>query len=181
MGIKNKIYDGSAYFLTMTVVDWVDVFTRPVYRQIMVNSLRHCITNKGLVVHAWVLMSNHVHLVASAQQGSKLSDILRDMKKYTSKEITDAIKSVPESRRDWMLYRFSFAGNFNSKIKDYKFWQEGNEAKEIYSVEFLHQKINYIHNNPVRAEIVAEPHHYLYSSAIDYSGGKGLLPVDIAW
>ena len=59
MGLKNKIFPGNIYFLTMTVVDWVDVFTRPFYRHIITDSLNYCVKEKGLVIHAWVLMSNH--------------------------------------------------------------------------------------------------------------------------
>ncbi len=123
-----------------------------------------------------------MHLVASATSIEiTLSDILRDVKKFTSKKIVATISEIPESRKEWMLYRFDFAGKYDPKIKNYKFWQEGNDAKEIQTFPFLKQKIDYIHNNPVRTEIVAEPHHYLYSSAIDYAGGKGLLPVELAW
>ena len=181
MGLKNKIEIDQTYFLTLTVVDWVDVFTRPVYRHIMIDSLAHCIKEKGLQLYAWVLMSNHLHLVASASGNNSLSDILRDMKKFTSKKIVETIQFVPESRRNWMMYRFELAGKYDNKIKNYKFWQDGNEPKEIQTFPFMKQKIDYIHNNPVRAEIVPEPHHYLYSSAIDYCGGQGILPVVLAW
>jgi REP element-mobilizing transposase RayT len=181
MGLKNKIEIGQTYFLTLTVVDWVDVFTRPVYKNIITDSLAFCIKEKGLQIYAWVLMSNHLHLVASAAGDIDLSDILRDMKKFTSKKIVETIHAVPESRRDWMLYRFEYAGKYDKKIKNYQFWQEGNEPKEIQTFPFLEQKINYIHNNPVRAELVSEPHHYLHSSAIDYSCGKGILPVILVW
>ncbi len=181
MGLKNKIFPGNIYFLTMTVVDWVDVFTRPAYRHIITDSLNHCVHEKGLIIHAWVLMSNHMHMVAQAADDKNLSDILRDFKKFTSKAIVKAISEIPESREDWMLYRFGFSGRFDPKIKNYRFWQEGNEPKECYSFDFLKQKIDYIHNNPVRAEWVAEPHHYLYSSALDYCGIEGLVKVELAW
>lgn len=128
-------------------------------------------------IFAWVLMSNHLHMVAQARDGYLLSDILRDFKKFTSKKIMDAVSSEIESRREWMQDRFEFAGRNNPKIKDFKFWQDGNEAKEIHTNEFMEQKINYIHDNPVRAEIVVEAHEYLYSSAVDYAGGKGLVEV----
>ncbi len=167
----------SAFFLTFTVVDWVDVFTRASYRHIFTDALNYAIDHKGLELYAWVLMSNHAHLVASAQDGHQLSDIIRDLKKFTSKKILEEIQTIPESRRDWMLYRFSYSAKFDSKIKNYRFWQEGNYPKECNSLEFLTQKINYIHDNPVRAEIVDEPEHYRYSSAVDYAGGKGLVRV----
>ena len=158
-------------------MDWVDVFTRPVYKHILLDSLRYCQKEKGLELYAWCLMSNHIHLIASAKEGANLSDILRDFKKFTNKAIITAIKEEPESRRDWLLDRFAFAGAKEVKVKNYKFWQDGIEAKEIHSNTFLEQKLEYIHQNPVRAEIVSEPDHYLYSSACDYAGEKGLLDV----
>jgi len=179
MGIKNKINEGYIYFLTLTVVDWVDVFTRPVYKQMLIDSIKHCQQVKGLEVYSWCLMSNHLHMIAGVKERSEnnLSDILRDFKKFTSKKIIKEIEEGTESRKKWMLNQFEFAGRYNLKIKDYKFWQDGNEAKEIHSAEFLQQKVDYIHMNPVIAGIVEEPHHYKYSSAVDYSGGKGLLEV----
>ncbi|MFL5731535.1 MAG: REP-associated tyrosine transposase [Cytophagaceae bacterium] len=180
MGIRNNIHEGYLYYLTLTIVDWVDVFTRPVYKEIIVDSLKYCQREKGLEIYAWCLMTNHLHLIASAKEGFHLSDILRDFKKYTSKKIIKAIIEENESRREWMLYRFEFAGKYNNKIKDFKFWQDGNEAKEIISNEFLDQKLNYIHRNPVESRIVDEPEYYIYSSAINYAGGKGLLEVIIA-
>ena len=177
MGLKNEIYPGYQYYLTMTVVDWVDIFTRPHYRHIIVDALRYCQQYKGLQLHAWCLMSNHLHLIASAQEGINLSDILRDFKKFTSKRVVAAMSEINESRRKWMYNRFEYAGRYNPKIKNFKFWQDGNEAKEIHTNHFLEQKLAYIHRNPVAAEIVEEPEHYLYSSARDYAGRPGLLEV----
>jgi REP element-mobilizing transposase RayT len=181
MPIKTITDKDGIYFLTSTVVDWVDVFTRPVYRHILLDSLRYCITEKGLELYAWVIMSNHIHLVAASKPGFDLSDTMRDFKKYTSKQITAAILTENESRKEWMLNRFEYAGKNNQKIKYYKFWQDGNEAKPIFNFEFLKQKIDYIHNNPVKAEIVEYAEQYKFSSAIDYAGGKGLLNTILAW
>lgn len=177
MGIKNRIYQGYKYFLTLTVIEWIDIFTRPIYKQVIIESLSYCQKEKGLILYAWCVMSNHIHLIAEAKEGKKLSDILRDFKKHTSKKILQAIKEYPESRRDWILNIFKYAGRYNKKIKHYKFWQNGNEAKEIHSNEFMEQKLEYIHMNPVIAEIVEFPEDYLYSSARDYVGNKGLLEI----
>ena len=183
MSIKNKIESNSIYFLTLTVVDWVDTFTREEYRQIIIDSLKYCQKEKGLEIYCWCLMSNHLHLITAGKENGRftLSDILRDFKKYTSKAIVQKIKDIPESRRKWLLDRFEFAGRYNKKIEFYKFWQDGNEPKDVYSAEFLQQKIEYIHNNPVRAGWVNEPQHYKYSSAIDYAGDKGLIEVLFAY
>ena len=122
-------------------------------------------------------MSNHIHLIASSKEGNHLSDILRDFKKYTSKAIVEQIEKMPESRKDWMLDRFYFNGKYKPKIKNYQFWKEGNHPIQLESNEFMDQKLNYIHNNPVTAGIVHRAEDYVYSSAIDYAGGKGLLDV----
>lgn len=182
MGLKNKIYEGYTYYMTLTVVEWVDIFTRPIYKQIIVDSLKYCQEAKGLEIYGWVLMSNHLHLLASARkEGVTMSDILRDFKKFTSKKIVKTVLEEPtESRKDWLSYRFDYAGRFNPKIKDYKFWQDGNEAKEIHTAEFFNQKLNYIHNNPVRADIVEFPEEYLYSSARNYARRSALLDVVLA-
>ncbi|UTW63343.1 transposase [bacterium SCSIO 12741] len=175
MGQKNKIYPGLVYFLTLTVVDWVDLFTRPVYRHIIVDSLNYCISHKGLKVYSWVLMSNHLHLIASSDK-QDLSSILRDFKKYTSKKISaEIIQNPQESRKTWLLDRFEFAGRFDSKIRYFKIWAPGNEAKEMDSVEILDQKVNYIHQNPVKAEWVENEEEYIYSSARNVSGQRGLV------
>jgi len=165
------------FFITTTVVDWVDIFTRPIYKHIIIDSLRYCQKEKGLEIYAWALMSNHLHLIAGAKEGFLLSDIIRDFKRHTSKLITKTIETENESRKEWMLNRFEFAGKNDNKIKYYKFWQEGYDEISLFFVEVFNEKLNYIHNNPVKAEIVTEPHHYLYSSAINYASGKGLIDV----
>jgi len=179
MGIRNKISSGYAYYLTLTIVEWADIFTRPVYKHLIVDSLNYCIANKGLRVYCWCLMSNHLHLIAGAADEEILSDILRDFKKFTSKALIDDIKTVPESRRDWLLNLFWYAGKNNKKIRHYKVWQDGNDAKEIHMTAFLEEKMAYIHNNPVKAELVANPEEYLYSSARDYAGEKGLVNIEL--
>ena len=178
MGQKNKIYPGKIYYLTTTVVGWIDIFTRPVYRNIIVDSIKYCQKEKGLVLYSWCLMSNHLHWIASAGEEKDLSDILRDFKKFTSKKIVEEIINNPqESRKKWLLFLFKNAGKNNQKIKSYKFWQDSNEAKELITNKFIVQKLNYIHKNPVIAQIVEKEEHYLYSSAKNYAGEKGLIDV----
>ena len=178
MGIRNKISPGYTYFVTLTIVEWIDIFSRPVYRHLIVDALNYCVETKGLKIYRWCLMSNHLHMIAGASEETTLSDILRDFKKYTSKEIIHTIKAIPESRQDWLINLFWYTGKNNKKIKFYKVWQDGNDAKEINSADFLDQKMEYIHLNPVRAEIVMDPTDYLYSSAVDYSGSKGLVSIE---
>ncbi len=182
MSKKYKISNKQGiYFLSFAVVNWIDVFTRRLYKDVLVDSLKYCQQEKGLVLYSWVIMSNHVHLIARAEQGN-LSDILRDFKKYTSRKIIQSIEeNAKESRREWLLRGFRKAGIKNSNNTTYQFWRQDNQPKEIlpYQDSFGIQKLDYIHNNPVEAGIVEKAEEYLYSSARDYCGIKGLLEVEL--
>ena len=124
------------YFTTSTVIDWVDIFTRPSYKHVIVDSLSYCQSHKGLTIYAWVLMSNHLHMIVDTNDDTTVGDVLRDFKKFTNKKILKALEQDEhESRREWLLDRF--------------------------------------------AEIVAKPEDYLYSSALNYAGEKGLLNVEL--
>ncbi|TZF81857.1 transposase [Pedobacter sp. BS3] len=165
------------YFMTLTIVGWIDIFTRIEYKSIIADSLNYCQQEKGLIVYAYCLMTNHIHLIAAAEPGYKLSEIIRDFKKFTNKQIIQQIKTNNESRAEWLLNKFEYAGKYLQRVKDYKVWQDGYHGVELVSNYFIDQKLDYIHQNPVKAGIVAESHHYLYSSAIDYADGKGLVNV----
>jgi len=178
MSDKYKIIEPDrAYFLTLTVVEWVDVFTRNTYRKTIVDSLAHCQKSKGLVIFGWCLMTNHLHLIARADGSQNLSEILRDFKKFTSKKIIDQIIEGPESRSDRMLSIFRTKGENLRRIKGYKFWQDGNHAEIIFKPDFFYQKLNYIHQNPVVEGIVEKPEDYLYSSARNYAELDSLVDV----
>lgn len=167
------------HFITATVVDWVDVFSRKRYRDIVIESLDYCIKNKGMLLYGYVIMTNHIHIVVQSEE-AKLSDLIRDFKKFTAKNILNSIESEPESRRDWLLKRFEFACKSHSRNEKYQFWRYGSHAEEIYTDKFLWQKLDYIHLNPIRAGIVEKASHYLYSSASNYVDGKGILEIQIA-
>ena len=175
--IKNQ---HAIHFITFAVVQWVDVFSRKDYADILEESLKYCQKEKGLKIHAWCIMSNHVHLIASATEPNKLSDVLRDLKKFTSTSIIKAILENPkESRKNWMLWIFKKAGEKNNRNKDYQFWQQDNHPIECDTNEILETRLTYLHENPVRAGLVRYEQDYLYSSGIDYyAEGKGLIEID---
>lgn len=168
----------SLYFLTLQVVDWVDVFTRKHYRDVLLDSFRYCISHKGLLVWSYVIMSNHVHVIVSSSKG-ELSNTLRDLKRYTATQILKAINSPKESRRDWMLKRFEFMAKRHKRNSHYQFWTHENHAVLLESSHFIVQKCHYIHENPVKAGLVEWPSDYLYSSARNYEGKIGLLEVKL--
>ena len=178
MSRNYKIHDKEGiHFVTFATVSWVDVFTRQVYRDILLDSIRYCQKEKGLVVYSWCIMSNHVHMIVRSERGD-LSGTLRDLKKFTAKKIIEAIRQENESRREWMLAIFQKAGRENSNNKDYQFWRQDNKPIEIYSNQGMDQKLQYVHDNAVESGLVENAEDYLYSSARDYAGKKGLWEIE---
>jgi len=159
-----------AYFITFTTVNWVDLFTRLELRYVIANSLNYCIQHKDLEVYAYCLMPSHLHLICrSKQEKVNLSSIIRDFKKFTSKKIIATINDSTESRREWLLKMFSDACQHLARKQDYKVWQDGYHAEILESVNFVYQKLDYIHNNPVVDKLVQNPEDYLFSSARNYA------------
>jgi putative transposase len=171
MSGKYKIRDQNAiYYVTFTVVDWLDVFTRREYRDIFLDSIRYCQKHKGLEVCAYCIMSSHIHMIIGRHGDANLEDIIRDIKKFTSAKIIEAIQNNQhESRKELLLWLFEKAGKANKNNTSFQFWQQNNQPMELTSNEFIDQKLNYIHNNPLEAGIVLSPEDYLYSSAVNYA------------
>lgn len=180
MSEKYKFYDKEdLYFVTFTVVDWIDVFTKNIYREVLLDSWQYCMKEKGLVVHAWCIMTNHVHMIISSR-GDELSTIMRDMKSHTSTTLRKLItESREESRKEWMLHMMNMKGEHNSNNKNFQFWQQHNHPILLDSNYLMEQKLDYIHHNPVKAGFVEKPEDYLYSSARDYCGEKRRLNIEL--
>ena len=177
--LKIKDPDG-LYFVTFTVVHWIDLFIRKEYKDLLMDSLRHCQQHKGLVVHAFVVMTSHVHLIVSKKpDGEELSDIIRDFKKYTSGKLLKAIKEIPESRREWLLRAFGNAGKSNPNNSRYQVWVQDNHPVEITTLKFVKQKLDYVHNTPVSEGMVFAHYDYVYSSATAYAGRAAECPLEI--
>ncbi|TPV35723.1 transposase [Paucihalobacter ruber] len=175
MSEKYKVIDSSIpTFITITVVDWVDLFIRPVYCNILDESLNYCIKEKGLVVHAYVYMTSHIHLIVTST-GDELQNIIRDFKKYTSKRLVKAIHERPESRRVWLLKKFSFEAHRSGRATNYKLWKDGFHPVILDNFLKIEQRINYIHYNPVEAEIVFHERDYINSSYRHYEDGNDIL------
>nr|MBI1229989.1 transposase [Cytophagales bacterium] len=151
------------HFVTFTVHQWVDVFTRPDYCKILIDSVNYCQQHKGLKVYAWVLMTNHCHFILGSDN-NPLSNSIRDLKKFTAKAIIKAIEDNPnESRKRWLLWLLKKDGST-------WFWEAGYHGEEIFTPTFLKNKIDYIHQNPVRAGIVEQEEEYLNSSCGEFYG-----------
>jgi REP element-mobilizing transposase RayT len=169
----------AVYCLTFTVVGWIDIFSRQVYRDIIIQSFKYCQQNKGLHLHAYVIMTNHIHLVVSVDEGFSISDFIRDCKKFSAKQIISEIEnSGIESRKEWMLHQFKYYASRHSRNEIYQLWEHDNHPIELSSPNFTQQKIDYIHHNPVRAGLVYRPEDYVYSSASNYAAIDGIIEVD---
>lgn len=182
MSTKYKFTDKEGiYFTTCTVVGWTDIFTRDIYREILLDSIRFCQSNQGLRIHAWVLMTNHLHLICSCRPGNDLALVLRNMKSFTAMKLIDAIiKNQKESRKENLLNVFESEGKKSSNNFRFKFWEHENHPVLLDSIIIYNQRLNYIHQNPVTAGFVTEPSHWKLSSATDYfTVEKGLLDLHI--
>ena len=167
------------YFLTMTTVGWIDIFTRQNCKDVLVESLRFCQKNKGLRIYSYVIMSNHIHCIVQAEEPFLLSDIIRDFKKYSSSQLVKVLSEKTESRKDWIFIVLKYHAQNNINNSKHQLRQQNNHPIELFSPSVIAQKMEYIHNNPVRAGIVNEPNHYIYSSASNYFQGNGILDVTI--
>jgi len=167
------------YFVSFATVFWVDVFVRRLYFDCIVESLNHCVDEKGMEIYAWCIMPSHVHLVFRPAT-EKSEDLIGGFKSYTSRKLIKLIEeNQQESRREWLLNSFKKAGAANSNNSKNQFWQQHNQPIELWTEAVFQQKVDYTHNNPVEAGFVEHDFEYLYSSARDYCGTKGLVKVVI--
>ncbi len=163
--MKRKTYSEELNFVTLTVVDWIDLFTKRAYSDFVMESLYYCMKEKNLQIYAFVLMTNHLHMIVKAKDPS-LPDVLRDFKSFTSKKIFEMVATNPqEGRKGWMLKAFRIHGMQNELNRYHQLWQNGSHPVALFSNKVIQQKLDYIHDNPVRAGFVDEASKYFYSSA----------------
>jgi REP element-mobilizing transposase RayT len=152
-----RVRDGAyPHFVTSTIVYWIPVFSRDDYCRVLIDSLNYCIKSKGLLVHGYVLMSNHFHAILSQVNG-RLPEAMRDLKRHTS--VTVMKKLEADGREVWRR-AFMNAGGGKPKV-----WDEAYHPEQVHSRAFFEQKLRYMHDNPVRAGCVVDPCHWKYSSA----------------
>ncbi|MBM3289183.1 MAG: transposase [Candidatus Hydrogenedentes bacterium] len=150
------------YFLTCTIVDWLPVFQSRPYFDIITHSLAFCRANKGMRLYAYVIMENHLHLVVGAPD---LSGVMRAFKGFTAREI---VALAEATGRTGLLNELMVRKKRTKESSQHQVWQEGSHPQRIYDDDVLNQKIEYIHNNPVRRGYVDAPEHWRYSSARNY-------------
>ena len=163
------------YFISFSVVHWIDVFVRNEYKDILIESWRFCQKEKELEIYGWCIMPSHIHMIVGTK-GRPLEKIIGEMKSFTSTRLRKAITEHPgESRKEWMIWMMERAGKKNGNNNDWQFWQQHNKPLEILNADMFYQKLNYIHRNPVEAGFVEIEEEWTYSSAKDFHGKKGLI------
>lgn len=164
------------YFVSFAVIEWIEVFKQESYIDILLDGLVYCQKKKGMEIVAWCVMTNHMHLIFRTTGLYEPQKVLGEFKQFTSRMLVEAIRTNPrESRKEWMVDQFKRAAAKSSNVKNYQFWRHDNKPIELWSNKVIDQKINYVHQNPVKKGWVQKPEDYPYSSAKDYAGEKGLV------
>jgi len=180
MSDKYKIFDGDeVYFVTFTIVEWIKVLADDSYKHLIIDAIEYYQINKSLTVYAYCIMPNHVHMIVQAVGKFTISEILRDLKKFTSRAIVNKLEQDKPERYMEVLKQFIEAGKPLKRITTYKVWQDGNMAKLVYSNKFLMEKLSYIHNNPVEYGLCSTPWEYKFSSASNYTEKESLISVEL--
>lgn len=159
------------YFITCSVLDGIVLFSDPELANIILSSLRFIQEEKGVKLFGYVIMENHCHMVV---QSEKPTEHIRNFKSFTAKKV---ILSLEERERTLILEKLKFHKKLHKHQSIHQVWQEGVHAKQIDSDEKMNAVLEYIHFNPVKAGYVDDPEHWRYSSARNYLGKDGLIPV----
>jgi len=173
---RYKIYEPtSPHFMTCTVLNWIPLFTRQESVDILLDSLEYLRRNDNLKLYAYVILENHLHLVGQSD------DIGKSMAKFKAHTAKELIKLLQQENVKTILDQLAFYKKAHKKDREYQVWQEGMQPKLIQDDAMMKNKIDYIHNNPVKRGYVDEAKHWRYSSARDYDGSEGLLGVERFW
>jgi len=165
--------DTLPYFITATTVNWLPLFGNPDIARIIFESLALLQKERRIIIHAYVLMENHLHLVAASEN---LSKEVANFKSFTARRSIDFYR---ERGNQFILEQLALHKLAHRSDRDYQFWQEGVHPEQIHSQEMYEQKIRYIHYNPVRRGYVDEPEHWRYSSARNYANLEAVLDLDL--
>ncbi|MFA5454244.1 MAG: transposase [Sulfurimonas sp.] len=173
---RYKIYEPThPHFVTCTILHWIPIFTRVETTSIIFESLKHLQQADSLKLYAYVILENHLHLVVSSDDIGKS---MRKFKAHTAKEI---LKLLQEKDVKTILEQLAFYKKAHKKETTYQLWQEGIQPKLIQDDKMMIERINYIHQNPVKRGYIDEAKFWRYSSARDYEGVEGLINVCRFW
>ena len=173
---RYKVHEPTApHFITCTILHWIPIFTRIESTNILFESLKYLQKTDNLKVHAYVILENHLHLVASSD------DIAKSMRKFKAHTAKEILLLLQKENVKTILEQLAFYKKAHKKNTTYQLWQKGFQPKQILSEQMMLDRINYIHNNPIKRGYVDEANHWRYSSARDYEGVQGLLDIYRVW
>ena len=173
---RYKVYEPTAsHFVTCTILHWIPIFTRVQTTDIIFASLKYLQENDNLKIYAYVILENHLHLIVESKDIAKS---LAKFKSFTAREIINYLK---EENAKTVLDQLAFYKKAHKKNSEFQLWQEGVQPKQILSEQMMRDRINYIHNNPVKRGYVDDGVHWRYSSARDYDGVKGLIEIQMGF
>ena len=177
MGRRGRSYfdkQGHLYFITTTVLDFEKVFSfGNKYYEIVISNLKQQLNQYQTSLYAYVLMPNHFHLIVHTPVGKSLSDFMRDLKKYSSIQIKEELEN--DGKQEFiniLMMKSGFGG--------YKLWMDRFDDVILYTDKVIQTKVDYIHNNPVKAGLVKMVTDWKYSSARNYYlGDHSVIKVGI--
>ncbi|MDD3344778.1 MAG: transposase [Sulfurovaceae bacterium] len=173
---RYKIYESThPHFFTCTILHWLPIFTRQESVDIILDSLMYLQKEDNLKLYAYVILENHIHLIASSDN---IAQSIKKLKSFTAKEI---LKLLQKENVATIIDQLAFYKKAHKTTASYQIWQEGSQPKLIKNDAMMISKINYIHQNPVKRGYVDEAKHWRYSSARDYEGINGLIKVERFW
>jgi REP element-mobilizing transposase RayT len=162
------------YFITTSTHLWVPILFNETIFQILLDSLKYCQANKGLNIHGYVIMPNHLHAVISHQEPEQIPQVVRDFKRHTATKIKMYLNDLGQFSQLFWIKIFH-----NKERGQNRIWQAGYHPVAIWSMAVFEQKLNYLHFNPVKKGFVEKPEHWKYSSARNYLlGDESLMVID---
>jgi len=177
MPVHPNFDPANLYFITTTAVQRVHLFQRDVIKRIIADSLNYMRVQGWIHLYVFVIMPNHVHIIVRFLGEHTLSDVMREFKKHTAKQIIRQYQAEDNQRV------LAFLEQMAADIPDqrYKVWEEGYDARDVFSSDFLRQKMEYSHNNPCQPhwQLAERPELYPWSSARYYLlGVPAIIAVD---
>jgi len=176
MSVKPNFNPDYLYFVTTNAIKRAHLFKRDVIKRILIDSFHYLRKNDRMKLFAFVIMPNHNHLIGKFSENYPLSDAMRDFKKFTARQIYGQFHSEENEKV------LSFLQREGQAVKqEYKIWEDGYDARDVFSIKFLQQKIDYIHHNPCQSywRLVENPEDYLWSTAGFYLANKPcIIPID---
>ena len=176
MPVRPNFNPDYLYFVTTTAEKHIHIFKRESIIRIMLDSLHFLRTSKRMVLFVFVIMPNHIHLIGRFSKEHTLSDVMRDFKRHTARQIIRQLMAEEKTEKLGLLQSLN-----QDNRQEYKVWEDGYDARDVFSQDFLSQKMEYIHFNPCRPKwnLAGTPEEYPWSSARYYVLDKpSVIPVD---